>query len=175
MTRVFFGGGGQWGINLTFLRITQSVDSRYVHVHTDSRCSPLRVHDRHGGDDIDQGGCQPAVQRPSTVSVLLFYPHLTHHLTGAGRQNVHLRKTRPVNVRYTVAFKRTEIHFNTVRKCRRMFIFTFFRTLSKPGLSTIALIICFNEFIDSETIFNANKYSQCQTSVYFVPGNYCVR
>lgn len=50
-----------------------------------------------------------------------------------------------------------------------MCIFTLLRTLSKPGLSTIALIICFNEFKDSETIFDANECGQCQTSVYFVP------
>lgn len=68
------------------------MDSRYVHVHTDSRCSPVTVHDGHGGDDIHQRGCQSAVQRPSPVSVLLFHPHLTHHLPRTGRQNVHLRK-----------------------------------------------------------------------------------
>lgn len=69
-------------------------DSRNVHIHTDSRCSSLAVHDRHSGDDIDQSCCQSAVQRPYSVSVLLFYPHLTHHLTRGGRQNVHLEETQ---------------------------------------------------------------------------------
>lgn len=50
-----------------------------------------------------------------------------------------------------------------------MYLFTLLRTLSKPGLSTIALIICFNEFKDSETIFYSYKRSQCQTNIYFGP------
>lgn len=53
--------GYQWGLNLLFLRFIAFMDLRYVHIHTDSWCSPLTVHDSHGGDNIDQGGCQPAV------------------------------------------------------------------------------------------------------------------
>lgn len=68
------------------------IDSRYVHVHADSGCCPLAVHDRYGGDDVHKGRCQATVQGPSPVSVLLRYTHLTHDFTRAGRQNVHLEK-----------------------------------------------------------------------------------
>lgn len=65
---------------------------RNVHIHTDSWRSPLTVHDSQCGDNIDQGGCQAAVECPSPVGVLLFYPHLTHHFAWAGGQDVHLRR-----------------------------------------------------------------------------------
>lgn len=74
--------------------LANMTDSRYVHVHADSRCCPLAVHDRHSGDDVDKGRCQASVQRPSPVSVLLCYTHLTHDFTRAGRQNVHLEKQK---------------------------------------------------------------------------------
>lgn len=75
---------------MSFSMLTVLLGSRYVHVHADPRRSPLRVHDGHGGYDIDQSGCQPAVQRPSPVGVLLLHPHFTHHLAWSGRQDVHL-------------------------------------------------------------------------------------
>lgn len=58
----------------------------------------------------------------------------------------------------------------------KLSIFTLLSTLSKPGLSTIALITCFKEFKVSEAIvndkvcvFNTFSCSQCQTSVYLTP------
>lgn len=127
------------------------MDSRYIHIHADPRCPPLTVHDSHCGDDIDQGGCQPAVQRPSPVRVLLFYPHFTHHLTGASRQNIHLKKTQRNTFLTRSSFNLrsvTEIRVKTKNE------FTFLSTLSKPGLSTINLITCFKEFNVSEVILN---------------------
>lgn len=160
------------------------MDSRYVHVHADTRRSPVTVHDRHGGDDIDQGGCQPAVQRPSPVSVLLLNPHLTHHFTWSSRQNVHLRKKKHVRFYLTKqdwvrvsnevpgarVASLTGVHIQKLKmKCGSMCLFTLLSTLSKPGLSTMALIICFREFKDRETIFNPTTRHQCQTCVYFEP------
>ncbi len=78
-------------------------DSRYVHIHADSWSSSFRVHDGDSGDIIDQGGRTPAVQRPSPVGVFLFYPHLTHHLTWARRQDVHLSK----NITFAVWYSET--------------------------------------------------------------------
>lgn len=58
----------------------------------------------------------------------------------------------------------------------KLSIFTLLSTLSKPGLSTTALITCFREFKVSEAIvngtvcvFNTFSCSQCQTSVYLTP------
>lgn len=65
-------------------------DSRYVHVHTDSRSSSLTVHDGHGGDHVHERGCHSSVKSSSSVRVLLLHLHLTHHLTGSRRQNLDL-------------------------------------------------------------------------------------
>lgn len=114
--------GHQRGVKLFFfLRFTLFTDSRYVHVHTDSRSSPLTVHDGHGGDDVDQGGCQPAVQRPSTVGVLLFHPHPAHHLSWACGQDVHLGSN--ITVLCDSATTRTiSSSLNTVcESCREVF------------------------------------------------------
>lgn len=123
-----------------------------VHVHADSWCSPLTVHDGQGGDDVDQGGCQPPVQCPPPVGVLLFHTHPTHHLTWAGGQHVYLGDTHLVK------------HLSLPSKSKQLFhrlqragVPTLLKILSKPELSTITFMICFIVFKETEPIF------QCQT------------
>lgn len=74
------------------------LNSRYIHIHADPWSSSLTVHNGHGGDDVHQGSCQPAVQRPTAVCVLLFHPHLAHHLPGACRHKIHLRTTPRISI-----------------------------------------------------------------------------